>query len=350
VSTQLLTSSESHKPDTRSAQKRRVEILAARLGAVHNDPSVVLEVCAAFDMAAEFAACEGYSVAEAVRQFFDDAEPSETRWGAAQAGLRRTIGWDEASGVPASSPARVVPAAVFKLLRTSEDSATVADLESIASSDPVMTARILSVANSARFASRHNVSVIREAILRIGIPEARKTLLAACFSGLFVSPALQEVWMHSQMVADLAWQFAGYCGVDRGVAYSAGLLHDIGRLTLLSGAPKRVVAASDWAAVGFPLVYAETLAHARDHAECGSILLNSWGLPEELVEAVTFHHRPERTKSVLAHVVFLAEDLTSMIENKPNEDFWSPLRRQICLDSVGEDARNHIRAALPLAS
>jgi putative nucleotidyltransferase with HDIG domain len=239
---------------------------------------------------------------------------------------------------------------VFKLLRTNEDCATVADLESIAASDPVMTARILSTANSAQFGSRHSISVIREAVLRIGIPETRKTLLAACFSGLFVSPALQEVWTHSQMVADLAWQFAGYCGVDRGVAYSAGLLHDIGRLTLLSGAPKRIVAASEWVAAGFPLVYAETLAHARDHADCGSALLKIWQLPEELVEAVAFHHRPERTRSPLAHVVFLAEDLTALIENKPHEDFWSPLRRQICLDSVSEDARNQIRAALPLAS
>jgi HD-like signal output (HDOD) protein len=86
-------------------------------------------------------------------------------------------------------------------------------------------------------------------------------------------------------------------------------------------------------------------------------VLKLWNLPQDLVDAVNLHHRPEATRNAVAHVVFLAEDLTSMIESTAPEDFWSALRRQICLDRAGipTEGRNEIistfnRESLPLAS
>jgi HD-like signal output (HDOD) protein len=312
-------------------QASRAAALARRLTQSGFHPETASEVCAAFDVAAEFAACEGQSLRDALVGFFADAESAGTEWGDAQLALRKVLRWnDNPWRLPAGLP--VLPSAAMKLLRQHDETATVDDLEAVAGGDPVMAARLLSVANSALFGSRYGITVIREAIQRLGIPESRKTLLAACFSGLHISKPLQDFWAHSQLVADFSWQFAGLCGVDRGTAYAAGLLHDMGRLVFLSGDAGRRAAEREWRAAGFPAIYAETLAHGCDHATAGTELLAAWKLPQELVEAVALHHRPESTPNTLAHVLFLAEDLTTLVEGNQPEDLWSAMRRRIALD------------------
>jgi len=309
----------------------RLSALVSRLPQSGLDPEIVSEVCAAFDIAAEFAACEGQSIRDALAGFFADVEPAGSPWGDAQLALRKLLRWNDLQWrLPATLP--VLPSAAMKLLRLNDETATVDDLESVAAGDPVMAARILSVANSAVYGSRYGITVIREAIQRLGIPEARKTLLGACFSGLLISKPLQDFWAHSQLVADLAWHFAGMCGVDRGSAYAAGLLHDMGRLVFFSGDARRCLAEREWMAAGFPAIYAETLAYGCDHATAGAELLAAWNLPEELVEAVGLHHRPEKAPGTLAQVLFLAEDLTTVLEGKAPEDLWSAMRRRIAFD------------------
>ena len=297
---------------------------------------LILEVCDSLDVAAEFSALEGLTVAQALAQYFEDMEPSTSRWGRVQAALRQVclpVGMQ--STTPTQLP--VLPAAALKLLKIREETATVGQLETLAASDPVLTARVLGAANSAKFGSRFQITRLPEAIQRIGIPEARKTLIAACFWGLFASRPLQDLWEHSQQVAELASELARQCGQDPGVAYSAGLLHDIGRLVFLRGPAREQALEGSWLAAGFPLIYAETLVRGVDHAARGAQLLASWQLPQELIDAVSLHHRPEALgkNATLAHILFLAEDLAANLSEKASEDLWSPMRRQVSQDVAG---------------
>jgi putative nucleotidyltransferase with HDIG domain len=202
----------------------------------------------------------------------------------------------------------VLPRKASALLRTSDESASPAELAAIAAGDPVLSGRLIGAANSGAYGSRHTITGLKEAALRVGAPVARKVLLAACLGGLFASKPLQELWLHCQEVAARAFEIAEECGVDGNAAWLAGLLHDIGRLVLLSCPPAAAVNLMELLGEGFPLVYAEMLTFGKDHASSGAALLREWNVPSEIAAAVEMHHEPERSPDALASVVFLAEE------------------------------------------
>ncbi len=322
-----------------TAHCRRVAALARRVGSamrlgdpVQNDLSVaavlheclnvetspaeaeILEVCNAFDEAVEFAAFERASITGAIADFQRETAP------AFRPKVREALQQVTAQ-VPVShyGPLPVMPKAVSQLMRTSNETASPAQLRQIAGSDPVLCGRLLHVANSARFGGREPVTGVLEAAGRLGVPMARKVLLAACFAPLFASKPLQEVWKHSQMVADVASEAARRISLDPGLAYTAGLLHDIGRLVFAAGPANCQAKLQEWVEDGFPPVYAETLTYRKDHARAGADLLHSWNLPATLVEAVEYHHSPEKNDSVLASLLFLAEEWSRREAPAPSE-------------------------------
>jgi putative nucleotidyltransferase with HDIG domain len=174
-----------------------------------------------------------------------------------------------------------------------------------------------------------------DAIMRLGIPEARKVLLTACFSGLFASRPLQNLWEHSEAVARVAYDLAPFAGIDAETAYVAGLLHDIGRLAFVKLPAELRIREQEWLAAGFPVVYAETLAYGLDHAASGAKCLRAWALPESLVNAVGLHHRPGPDTSPLGGLLTLAEDLAALAGNTASEDLWPEMRRAAACQATG---------------
>lgn len=336
VETSFGAAGEQPSPETdahwsRVAELTRRIVVAGR----KNEDRMVGEMCAAFDGAVEFAALEGRSIPEAIAGFFSDED-----WGPGQALLKKMLGAAPVT-VPAILP--TMPEAARKLLRTTDENTSPAELETIAGGDPALAARLLGTANSARFGTRFEILRVRDAVMRLGVPESRKVLLAGCFGRLFASSSLRALWEHSQTVSEACWEIAELTEADREAAYVTGLLHDIGRLGFATFPAASRIAEQEWVERGFPLVYAESLVYARDHAAFGSVILKSWGLPAPTVEAVAFHHRPEVADSRLALTAFLAEDLVARAEGTPQEDLWVRMRRTIaiektCIDPARLDA------------
>jgi putative nucleotidyltransferase with HDIG domain len=268
----------------------------------------VLDACNLFDEAAEFAVIERSTLADALRKFRSDADVAlrpdvRTALEEVTAGARFV-----ARFVTNDRQLPVMPRAAAQLLRTSEETASPAQLHLIAGSDPALCARLLHAANSARFGGREPVSRFMDAAARLGIPVARKVLLSACFAPLFASRPLQDLWQHSQKVAAAMSEAARRVSFDPDIAWTAGLLHDIGRLLFKTGSADLRVRLLQWLHDGFPLVYAETLTYGSDHAHAGADLLAAWGLPSVILDAVRHHHQPEQSDSVLASLLFLAEE------------------------------------------
>jgi putative nucleotidyltransferase with HDIG domain len=144
-------------------------------------------------------------------------------------------------------------------------------------------------------------------LTRVGTEAAGKLIAAAAVRRSFISGNLHQLWTHSTDTADQAASVAAAAGgFDAGEAYLAGLVHDVGRL-----AYEISPAAADlrrWEEAGFPATYAEFLISGTDHAAIGGEILKMWLFPEELVEAVKHHHRPELTASRLAAVLYAAEE------------------------------------------
>jgi putative nucleotidyltransferase with HDIG domain len=194
------------------------------------------------------------------------------------------------------------------------------ELETVASLDPVLAGRLIQTANSAYYSPRQPIGSIFHAVSYVGTETARRVLLAAAIRGNFSSPQAHQIWNHSLDVAQIAELVALHASnkIDPAQAFLAGLIHDIGRLAFAMmpvSFQERFQRLND---AGCPLAEVETCLSGRSHAEVGAETLTQWKFPLEIVEAVRWHHRPERSSLPLASLLYLAEFISESQEDLPS--------------------------------
>ena len=226
----------------------------------------------------------------------------------------------------------VSPLAALRTLRLMRDPrASIANVVEAARLDPATAGLVIKLANSALFGSRTPVSTLSQAIGRLGFATSQKVITSAAMQRVFSSSRLREVWQHSLQVADLAEQLACRTGtIDAAEAYLAGLLHDVGQVALLSMQFHDSARLQGLVSDGCPTVYAENLVLRTDHAALGAQIAEGWRLPETMVSAIRQHHRPEKAESSLAHLLYIAEDLSGSEEDLP-----SLIRLEASLKGIG---------------
>lgn len=167
--------------------------------------------------------------------------------------------------------------------------------------DPAMTAKMLQLANSAAYGEPTDDFDPIEAVREIDIANTRACLLLAHtwsnFSPLEQSSfSMAELWAHSNETAHLAAWLALTEKTPSdivGMARTAGLLHDIGKLALAANLPEQFLRAVTLAAErGSELSSTEDEIFGATHGDVGGCLLGIWGLPMPVVEAVALHHHP----------------------------------------------------------
>jgi len=172
--------------------------------------------------------------------------------------------------------------------------------------DPAMTAKMLQMVNSAFFGLRRQIIDPTEAVLQLGLETIKSLVLGihvfSEFEEVKDSPfSLEKLWMHSLATAGTARRIAQLERQERRIveeAFTAGLLHDVGRLVLLANLSKQYVEAINQSKeTSVPLIESERKVFGASHAEIGGYLLGLWGLPIPLVEAVVFHHHPRDCQS-----------------------------------------------------
>ena len=158
--------------------------------------------------------------------------------------------------------------------------------------------------NSAAFALAEKVTDPVHAVALLGLDTVKSLVMSLqIFSQSDVvrgaGISLEILWEHSLLVAKYARQITiKQTGDQRlaGDAFTAGLLHDVGRIVLASNLPKEYSAIIDSARRNQrPLHEEETLVLKVSHAELSAYLLGLWGLPVEIVEAAGGHHAPGQT-------------------------------------------------------
>jgi HD-like signal output (HDOD) protein len=185
----------------------------------------------------------------------------------------------------------------------------------IISKDVGMSAKILQLVNSAFFGLRRHVSSPSEAAVFLGVDTVRALVLSVNIFSQFDRTgvrgfSIEALWTHSSITGALAKQIAKAEGAESKTvdyAFMAGLLHDAGRLVLAANLPAQYSETLFWMrAQKVPLSDAERERFGTTHAEVGAYLLGLWGLPDPIVEAIAYHHRPdqclERTFSPLTAV------------------------------------------------
>ena len=180
----------------------------------------------------------------------------------------------------------------------SED-ASLKKIAEIVSKDAGMTAKILQLANSAFMGARYDISSPTQAVTLIGTEMVRALVLSVHVFSQFADPTSSDyatLWEHSIAVACLAQRVAvgERCAkalVDE--SFTAGILHEIGKLVLLAEMPKAYAELlAGLAARPGSLASAERERFGCTHADLGAYLMSIWGLPQSLVHAVAYHDRP----------------------------------------------------------
>ena len=176
-----------------------------------------------------------------------------------------------------------------------DESVSVSDVADLVASDPMLSARLLQYVNSAEFALPYPVSDVGRALALLGLDHTRQVTLTlatvAYAKGALRTTELRRSWEHTVATAILADQIARACGVFTDVAYTAGIIHDIGRLGLLVAYPReyqRII--RDAADRCLDLLDFESEQFGIHHAEAGRILAERWGLPDEFRIVAGRHH------------------------------------------------------------
>jgi putative nucleotidyltransferase with HDIG domain len=166
------------------------------------------------------------------------------------------------------------------------------------SRDPALVARSLRVANSPFYGVAGKVGSVRDALRVVGFRRLGAVLAAAAVAGRFERPACTgfdfgSFWSHSFATAICSQALAAACRLDEGRAFTAGLIHDIGRLVLATYFPRELEAAIAQAhARDLALVEAEQELLGLGHGDVGAWVAEHWRFAPPIVEAIRCHHAP----------------------------------------------------------
>lgn len=165
-----------------------------------------------------------------------------------------------------------------------EDNLSVSKLSSIVQSDPVITTRIIKVANSPIFGINKNITSIKKAITIIGMDAVHAIVVSAVIRDLFepesplIKKTMTRYYEHSMRIGVISYVLAkGMTGYNRDHAFLAGLLHDIGVIPLLVVADKHAELSHQ--AENLDVIIEEL------KGKVGSMLLKNWGFAEDLCSA-----------------------------------------------------------------
>ncbi|MBN1496235.1 MAG: HDOD domain-containing protein [Spirochaetes bacterium] len=177
--------------------------------------------------------------------------------------------------------------------------------------DPSLSVSVLKLSNSAAFITRRHIDTISEAINLIGMKNLRSIIIASSARRILDErySSFRQIWDHCNKTAFYARQLALAFGCGKIVqnVYLAALLHDLGKIVLLSTSS----ALSEWM---FTLTrdrglrtstVIEEVSIGISHSSIGEKIARKWNLPEYLVEAIQWHHAPLNCSESYRDIVYI---------------------------------------------
>ena len=188
------------------------------------------------------------------------------------------------------------PAIAHRILAlASQEDASPQEVGGLIRLDPSFSAELLRFANSALFGVRREVTSLTQAVSMLGMDRVKSMATFVALNNMVRTSvravALRKVWVHSVITALIAEEAARVCRLDREVAYTTGLLHNLGTLGLMSAYPdeySRLLEVSN--NFGFDLLQTERELFEIDHCAAGAYLALDWNFPDQLAAAILTHH------------------------------------------------------------
>lgn len=230
-----------------------------------------------------------------------------------------------------------VPATVEKILSMLDNDRTSArDLETIIKYDQSLSAKILSVANSAFYGLPIRVTTVTRAVVAIGFTEVKNLALSVALMDFFKSKVkfpgfdVNGFWLHSIGVGIVSRMIArAYPSANPESLFTCGIMHDVGRVALCAYFPDLFREILDVKAKENCTMYEAEERCDIKHTLIGRWLAEKWQLPQEFVEAISLHHHPYQDKEFVsvAGIIQLSDILVHRagIGDEPDESCVWPV-------------------------
>jgi HD-like signal output (HDOD) protein len=217
---------------------------------------------------------------------------------------------------------------LLRLLKS--DSASLSEVIELIRVDSAITARCLQMGSSTYYNARGTpCESVAEAVHRVGFNEVYKLVSYAATAQLLMRPLApyhlqpEETWQRSVSCALAAEQLADYAGVNRNLAYTAGLLHGVGMIAVDAWMHREAVDLHfDSDELPGETVASETRLLGYTNAEVGAALLRLWEFPAAIVEPVRWQYEPAKSReepllACLLHVAKWLRDAAHIPEDQP---------------------------------
>lgn len=189
------------------------------------------------------------------------------------------------------------PAVAMRILKLlARDDVGMKELTREIQADPSLSAEVLTLANSVLFGFRTEIRNILQAAALLGAERVKAIALTIAMKTYlmesFQIPALLACWRHSLACALLAEELAKASLIEKDFAYTAGLLHDVGRLALGMIKPieySNLLCSSQ--EKPFNALERERELFGMDHCQAGQWLTQAWKLPKVFIEVTAHHHK-----------------------------------------------------------
>ena len=256
--------------------------------------------------------------------------------------VKRLI-YNEATNLPTLSDM------IQKVVSLVQDEKTTAkNLGDLISYDQAISSRLLKVANSAYYGLSREISTIQHAVVVLGFEQVKSLSLGiAVFDAMkgtneTTSIMQDEFWKHSvgcSLAARIICKKSGK--LDAETAFTASLLHDIGKLVLANFFSKEYKVVMEKAKEdGRSIVSIEEETLGFTHADVGEWLCSRWKLPLSFASAIGYHHKVKKVEQEYIHitsVIHLADIVCRRADigssgNETIPPFQKAAREELCID------------------
>jgi HD-like signal output (HDOD) protein len=201
--------------------------------------------------------------------------------------------------------------AVRVLQLVQDENVQLHELSDLISTDPAFASEVLTVANSAFYSPRYPSTSVSQAVAILGATKLQGmcvTVGVRAYLGKTMNfPALRNLWRHNLACAILAQRLAAGASIDHDIAYTSGILHDIGRMALAVLQPKAYAQLLEsHRGPSASVLEAERGLFGWDHCETGRQLISDWKLPKSFETVIADHLCPRRSD--------LAWDVTELVK------------------------------------
>lgn len=222
------------------------------------------------------------------------------------------------------------------------------NIASILAEDPAMSVKVLKLTNSAFYGLTREIEVVREAVVIVGMEAVKNLVLSASVLDMFKSDEVdqefqEKFWRHSLATAVccrlLARRLRDRGIIDADAAFSAGLLHDVGKMVICCFLPKEYKKLMEFRKDNGLLedLEAENQALGYNHAGIGSFLAEQWKLPAKLRDAISNHHSPAESQedSSMAYFVCVGDYVAKLTFQDSDVEASAPRIDPAVLEHIG---------------